>query len=175
MRQVNEFGEMARDWRAENIGITPVFRLEKMGERESGEPIFAEVVELHIAGDRLTSFCGPVDDKIKERFAAEYSSWKSGDSAPIDKTPLAGFADLTEKAVGELEARHIRYVEDLAGVSDQNIASVPGGRALRQKAIDFVSAHADGRKFREIEAANRAMKDQIAELTALVKGKGRGK
>jgi hypothetical protein len=73
-----------------------------------------------------------------------YDSWKSGQSAPIDGTPLAAWPGATPQLVKALTPCNIRSVEDLAEMEDAAIArvSIPGLRDKQKQAKAFLEAKA---------------------------------
>jgi hypothetical protein len=170
--QINSWGEMPRDFARENLGVTPIFALEKIVDEKTGATGFIEVVSLRIAGDTLSEVLVPVDDAIKERFEAEYSAWKAGADPNGGKTPLASWGVLNTKQIAELQRININFVEDVAALSDSNV-SVLGvnPQRLRDRAIAFLSCGGDSLTLRQLQAENRAMKSEIAELRALVTAK----
>jgi hypothetical protein len=164
MQDSNEFGEIPRNWSQENLGITPEFALEKMGDG------FVEIVRLVIAGDHLNEPVLIVDDKVRERFADEYERWKNGGTDP--RTSLKAWGVLNDKQIAELERQNVGHVETIAALSDANVHILgPNPQRTRERAIAFLANSGDSQRLRELEASNRAMKTELVELRALVKAK----
>jgi len=70
--------DFPRDWKRENRGIRPHFfvqRLETKNEDGTTGMLDLECCRLTIAGDELSAPVLPVDDGIRERFAAEYEAF----------------------------------------------------------------------------------------------------
>jgi hypothetical protein len=169
--EINAFGETPRDWAQENKGVTPEFFLEKVGT-EDGKPIFIEIVTIRMAGDTLSSPVLPVDEAIKERFAEAYQAWKAGFDPNGGKITLDAWGVLNSKQIAELQRSNINYVEDVAALSDANVSVLgQNPQRLRDRAKAFLECGGDSKTLRELQAENRAMKTEIAELRALVTAK----
>jgi hypothetical protein len=178
---LNEFGELQRDWVAENKGVRPEFFVEKVGVTtgEDGieKPIFIDCVRIHIAGDLLCQATLPVDETVKARFRPEFEAWKNTGEIGPRGTALTDWGVLTKAQVEELARKNVLTIEDVSALSDAHVGIVPNGQALREKARIFIEASADTKASREMQATNRALKSQIDALEAkfakLDKSKGR--
>lgn len=122
-----------------------------LSEKED-RPIFEdkEMVEIRIPGDKHISWVGPVTEAQKiegqwidsrQRFPEAYAAFKRGEQVAMVGTPLEQWPNprLTAARVAELKALNIFSVEDLASVSDSNLAKMGmGGREMRQSARDYI-------------------------------------
>jgi hypothetical protein len=132
---------------------------EKAG-REISVPI--ETVTILIAGDLLSAASHPVDEAIKARFPEAYRSWKASQDGYIDGTPLKEWPLMSPARIRELEAVHIHSVEALASMAETNLPNVTEGRAMRDKAREFLSK--DTVQSRELEE----LRGQVAGLAAMM-------
>lgn len=123
---------------------------------------------------RLQKDGGPVWQALEPY----YEHWKKGQDAPIEGTPLAAWPGATPALVKALEPYHIRSVEQLAELSDGDMARipVPGMRGFRDNARAFGEA----RQATSVVAAQIAQKDreindlrrELDELRELVSAAG---
>ena len=119
---------------------------------------------------RLKKDAGP----IWQALVPYYEHWKKGQDAPIDGTPLAVWPGATQALVKALEPYHMCSVEDLAKLSDGEMArvQVPGMRAFRDNARAFIEAQ----QTTAVVAGQMAEKDrqieflttELAEIKALL-------
>lgn len=104
-----------------------------------------------------------------------YESWKSGQDAPIDGTPLAAWPGATPQLVKALEPYHIRSVQDLAELTDGTLAKipVPGIRGFRENAKAYVAAASTvapvASELAALREQNTSYETRINELETLVK------
>jgi hypothetical protein len=68
----------------------------------------------------------------------------------------------------ELKAMHIHTVEQLAGISDQNLTWL-GARELRDKADAWLKQANSGKEVLRLEAVNAQLTEDLALLRAQVK------
>ena len=171
--ELSAFGEMPRDYARENLGITPIFALEKTtGDNPEKSGDFIEVVTLRIAGDNLSQAVVPVDDVIRERFADEYSAWKKDGAAVDPRTSLKAWGVFNAKQIADLELHNVHTVEDIAALSDSNVHVLGvNAQRMRDRAIAFLSCGGDSLTLRQLQAENRSMKTEIAELRAIITAK----
>jgi len=116
---------------------------------QEGRPCFDDVekVEILIPGDRHATWDGRVTQVHKDRWPREYEAFKKGLEPAEGGTPLDQLPGMTASQVEELKYMHVRTVEALAGLSDDQCrkAISMGGMALRDKAkrwLDSTSADA---------------------------------
>ena len=164
-----------------NKGIQPIFYVESVedpGESEKAGTLKmreCEFVRLFMAGDMNSSPVHPVTKELKERFAEAYAKWQATRSNDhIDGTPLAAWPLASKGFVMELKALHIRSVEDLAGVADNNISKITDGRIWREKAKAWLGSNKDSGTAARLAAENERLrtdmedlKRQVAELAAI--------
>ena len=116
-----------------------------------------------------------------------YKDFKEGRETPLTGTAITGWPVVSPAQVKNLLQLQIRTVEDLATANEEVIARFGmGGRALKQKAIDWLaSAGNSGKVTEELAALRQANADmlqrnedlmkQLTELTATVKKLDTGK
>ena len=109
-----------------------------------------------------------------------YEAWKNGQELPVNGTPIVTWPAISPANAKMLLDLNIRTVEELAQATEEAICHIGiGARALKQRAIDFLSQSGDaGKASAEMEVLrvtnadmqkqNEEMKKQLAELTAKV-------
>lgn len=124
---------------------------------------------------------GRFPDTWLQHYTKAYEAWKAGQELPVTGTPIATWPALSPANVKMLLELNIRTVEELATTNEEGIAHIGiGARALKQRAIDFLSQNGDaGKAAAEMEALradssnlktqNEELKKQLAELTMQVK------
>lgn len=132
-----------------------------------GRPIFdnMEYVEIHIPGDRMTQVDRRVKPEDRTRWPEAYAAFKEERAQVADGLPLETWAGLDRAQVEELKHFRIHTVEQLAGLSDEQVTNIGmGGRALRDAASRFLQTM-EGAAPTEKLAAEVASKDaMIADL-----------
>lgn len=155
----------------EDAGLFVAFSTEAIESpfksKEAGRPVFDEVdiVEIRIPGDDKTIIKNAVSDEYRERFPDEYDAFKSSTTLATSGTPLEHWSALTKSQVASLKYIHINTVEDLAKLSDSNLAQVGmGGHELRTKARAFVSSATDSAFVEKQAAEMDELKEQLQAL-----------
>jgi hypothetical protein len=174
MATVNEWGGV--DYVAMNKGVTPLFFMipvQDYAETERcGTPRFVnqECVRISMAGNVFEQPVLPVDDRVKERFADAYRSWKAGlQQKEIIGTPLTAWPLLNPVQVKEFQGMNILSIEDLAVVSDDNISRLPGGREWRTKANAYLNHAKSLGKIEVLTEENGALKARLDALEKKMK------
>ena len=98
-----------------------------------------------------------------------YKDWCDGLETPPDGTAIANWPPASPAQVKTLQSLQVRTVEDLAVANEEVLARIGmGGRALKQKAIDWLSsASSTGRASEELSAIkteNLALKQRNEQL-----------
>lgn len=104
----------------------------------------------------------------------QYRAWKAGLEEPVTGTALEMWPAIQPRMVAMLKLAHIRTVEELADLQDNQLYNIGmGGRELRDKAIRWLQASRDIGQTAEQLAARDAeltiLREQLAELTEIVK------
>lgn len=74
-----------------------------------------------------------------QQYEMGYQMWKQQQVAPINGTPVRNWPLLTPAEVENLTKLNVLAVEDLATANEQTLAAIGmGGRALKQKALDWL-------------------------------------
>ncbi|MDH5739996.1 MAG: hypothetical protein OEY77_06700 [Nitrospira sp.] len=111
---------------------------DKAKSREAGRPIYSdqEYCEIIVPGNQTNRPIKPVDNIIKQRYAAQYAKWKAADRPEdfVDGTHLTEVPWLTRSQVEELAYLRIRTLEQLAVVGDDVCTRVPGLFDLKKRA-----------------------------------------
>ena len=104
-------------------------------------------------------------------YRAAYAEWKAGNELPLQGSPIREWPVASPGQVASCIAANIRTVEDLAVANEESIGRLGmGGRALKQKAIEWLATSASVGKTTEqitaLKVANEALKTRNAELEA---------
>jgi hypothetical protein len=139
------------------------FRSEKEGRACFDD---VEMVEILIPGDRKTQFCGLVNDQHRRRFAQQYAAFKAGLEAPVEGTPIAELPGLTRAQAEELAFAHVKTIEILANLSDDQLSKAVGmgGFKLREKAQRRLEQISGDAPMEKLAAENEAQAATIAEM-----------
>ena len=114
-----------------------------------------------------------VDPAWVSAFKAAYAAWREDREMPVEGTAILTWPLLSSGQIKQLLDAHIRTVEDLAVANEETIAQLGmGGRALKQRAVDWLtSANNIGKTSEELSAlklANSELKSQNEALTKSV-------
>lgn len=91
-----------------------------------------------------------------------YKAWKAGHEAPTTGIAITSWAGVSPAQAKMLQGCDIRTVEDLAAATEEAIARFGmGGRALKQKAKDWLETAAGSGKLVEEVAALRAANEAL--------------
>lgn len=97
-------------------------------------------------------------------FQEQYNAWKSGREIPLHGSPVANWPAASPAQVRALQAANLLTVEDLAAANEEALHRLGmGGRALKQRAVEWLAAAAGTGKIAEEVAA---LKQQNADLLA---------
>ena len=127
-----------------------------------------------------------LDQQVREeRFPAHwlkaykdaYEAWKTGNEIPLTGTAVKNWPVLSPSQTKLLLDLGIRAVEDLAVANEETIARLGmGGRALKQKAIEWLASAKDsGKQVEEIvalKAKNADLEEANSKLLAQMKELG---
>ena len=163
--------------RDERDGAVPHFykkaKLNGFKSNQEGRPIHDDVefVEIHVPGDRKTIVDTPVKEEHRQRWPQEYARFKAGEETPISGTALEDWPPMSRAMVEDLRYAKIRTVEQLAGLTDAQIAAVipMGGNALREKAKRFLEAAAGSAPTEKLAAENEALRGNMATMEATMR------
>lgn len=113
-------------------------------------------------------------------FKEVYKEWCEGREAPVDGTPITDWPPVSPSQVKTLLSLQVRTVEDLAAANEEVLGRIGmGGRALKQRAIDWLtSSESAGKASGELsalkaanenlQARNEQLETQLKELAAKV-------
>ena len=142
------------DWSVQNRGVRPEFFIDDDG---------TETCRIRCAGDDLNMAVVHVDAKVKERFAAAYSAWKAGDAGATGLS-LEGWGQLPPDALRAYLAADILTVEELAGLTDNVVSKIMGGRQWRDRAQKYLAKAVDRADHAELLARIDALTAEVSEL-----------
>lgn len=126
----------------------------------------------------LTNYLRNMQDAVRqgrfkqswlEEIKASYEAWKRGEEIPEDGFPLKNWPLLSPAQLTNLLAINVRTVEELAQANEETVTRLGmGGRALSQKAREWLSAQGDVGKAAEqitkLTVALDAAKERSAQL-----------
>jgi len=138
-------------------------------ERE-GKPVFEdrEMVEIRVPGDRKTEVHSYVKEEHKRRWPQYYAAFKAQQEAPTEGTPLAEWPKVTRSQVEELGFFHIKTVEQLANLSDDQLSKcLPmGGFPLRDAAKRMLEQAAGSAPAEKLAAENSELRGTMEAMKA---------
>jgi hypothetical protein len=114
-------------------------------------------------------------------YEAQYKAWKAGQETPLNGSPITNWPAVSPAQVRALQAARLLTIEDLAVANEEALRQLGmGGRALKQRAIDWLSAAQDTGKAAEeltalkannadLKASNEQLQAQVKELAGHVK------
>lgn len=113
-------------------------------------------------------------------FRVGYKAWAEGQEAPVNGTAVENWPAASPAQIKTLRGLNVRTVEDLANANEETLGRIGmGGRALKQRAVDWLAASGNTGKISEemtalrvkneaLEARNKTLEDQLRELAAKV-------
>lgn len=142
---------------------------------QEGRPIFdeKEMVKIEIPGDRNLTWIGVVDEKITNRFPAQYASFKRGDQRAASGTPLEQWPspDMTTGQIASLKALNILSVEELANVTDAVLPKIGmKGRELREQARAYIQSAKDSAATNRLAQENAELRKRLEMLEQRITG-----
>lgn len=107
-------------------------------------------------------------------FKEAYKEWCEGREAPVKGTPISDWPPVSPSQVKTLLSLQVRTVEDLAAANEEVLGRIGmGGRALKQRAVDWLtSAESTGKASGELsslKAANENLRVRNEQLEAQVR------
>jgi len=93
-----------------------------------------------------------------------YKAWKAGCEVPLTGTAIENWPPASPAQIKMLRSLQLRTVEDLAAANEEVINRIGmGGRALKQRAVDWLASSAgSGRISEELSALRAANEDLTA-------------
>lgn len=77
-------------------------------------------------------------------FQGAYQQWKQGLEMPLNGSAIKNWPAVTPSEIKRLSTINIHTIEDLANMPEEGIAHIgPGGRSLRTRAQDWLTAQKD--------------------------------
>jgi hypothetical protein len=161
------------------------------------DPVYHDVImaEVFVKGDRNTSMSKRVfkddgetaveyytaDKKafiLTEKYPIAWKAYQEGSDDYAEGTPLKALPKLGVSAIRNLHTSGIMCVEDLAQLADSVCIGESGMTTLRAQAKSFLEFMEPEKRAAEKKARDdemQGLKDQIAELKALMTPKPRGR
>lgn len=145
---------------------------------QEGRPIYEdrEHIEIKIKGQDKGIYSDVVRDDHRRRFPIAYAAFKAGREVPVVGTPIEMLAGVGPALAHNLKGLHIRTIEDLAGISDENSLSAigMGARELVNRAKAWVGKQAPEaialrEQLDEERRARQALEERLAALEAAPK------
>ncbi|MGG1947105.1 chromosome partitioning protein ParA [Trinickia sp. NRRL B-1857] len=150
------------------------FRMEPVHQgaesEKQGRPIYKDTpyIEINFPGDRTKKIYRPVKMETDHqspsdpvRFPRQWAAFMEQRTQVQEGTPIEQWGPLTRSQAMELKGMHIHTVEQLAGISDQNLTWL-GARELRDKAEAWLKQASSGKEVLRLEAENAQLKEDLA-------------
>jgi hypothetical protein len=103
-----------------------------------------------------------------ERFPREWAAYKANENQELVGTPLTKIKTFNAGDVAMMAEKNIRSIEMLASLPDSSLSMAMGMRRYRDIAQAHLAAQPKALDL-QTQTEMQALRDQIAELTALVK------
>jgi hypothetical protein len=164
--------------------VVPLFRAmsreNKALSDKEGRPIFedVEVVDIRFAGSRnygtypATQLSHWMNDPYTgeqrpityaERFRKQYAQFLEHKQQTKSGTPLEFAGFLTEARRSELKAQNVYTIETLAAIEGAELKNLgPGGREMKNQAVDFIAKGKANVPNLEMQAELDAMRARLA-------------
>lgn len=98
------------------------------------------------------------------RFKEMYKAWEEGRELPLSGTSVTQWPAASPAQVKQLQTVHIRTVEDLATCNEETLNRLGmGGRALKQKAVEWLAASKNVGKVAEEMASLKTLNAGLLE------------
>lgn len=128
-----------------------------------------EMVRILIPGDKGSAPERRVTPEIKQRFPRQYEAFKKQLDFVPDGTLIDTWPPLSKSQIYDLKSANIFTVEQLAGLSDEQISAIGlGGKTYRRLAQTYLENSEKGKHSMELVAENQSLKDQVALLTSQI-------
>lgn len=156
----------------EQDNIVPIFYMKAVKNEFKSEAEKREIwdeleyVEIIVPGDKNAIVHERVKPHHRDRWPERYRAFKESREMPSEGTPLEEWAAVSASQVMELKSHHVRTVEQVATLSDNQLKTVcpMGGFALREKAINHVSGQSKAEaRIAELEAKLAALLEKDTE------------
>lgn len=166
LEEAIKLGDAAKN--RKNDGGVPVFELRavpKAGVNQT-EVEYEDVVWVKIfnKGDSKNIQERPVREEDKQRWPDHWKAFQENSEAPLNGIPLEDFPQITPAERMKLKAMHVRTIEELIELPDQQLERLGGrGRAIHKAAREF-KAYMDGEQVSDLQDEVKELKDQLKAL-----------
>jgi hypothetical protein len=134
----------------------------------------SDFVEIIFPGDTRTEMRRKVQDSDKVRWPNHWKSYQDGEQSKATGFPLEQWPQVDQAMIRELNHKHIYTVEQLASVSDTNLANIGlGARELVAKAKAFIDVMKDtdaaaryAGQFEQMKAENDLLQEKNREMAS---------
>lgn len=139
----------------------------KAESEKAGRPVFRDVpfIKILVPGDtsNIIERKATKDDELK--FPKAWARFKAQESESVEGMPLEQWPQVTRSLLKELKYFEVHTVEQLAGLSDGQIAKLGMGfTEYRNKAKAFLAAAAGTADATAQAAENERLRSQMADL-----------
>lgn len=133
-----------------------------------------DFVEIMFPGDTKTIVNRQIKDDDKNRWPQHWEAYQRGEEFKADGFPLEQWTEIDEGMVRELNHKRIYTVDQLADVTDQNMANIGlGARELVAKAKAFTEVRKNtdasmkyAAQFEQMDAENKLLREENKTLAA---------
>jgi hypothetical protein len=124
-----------------------------------------EMVKILLPGDKHNIVERRVRPSDQVQYAKQYQAFKKQIEYVPDGTPIESWGMLSRAQIFELKAANIFSVEDIAGLSDEQLPALGlGGRMLRKQAQEMLASAKTGQPSAALVAENEQLHGQVALL-----------
>lgn len=147
----------------------------KNRSKAEGRPVYEDelFIEISAPADKTSVVIRPATDADKLRFPRHWAVFEKEGGEGVVGTPLKEWPLVSVSQIKEWNAMGIYTVEQLAGMSDNNVAKLMGGLVFREKARTWLAAAKEAApmaamqdELKKRDDVIAMMQRQIAELTS---------
>jgi hypothetical protein len=143
----------------------------KAESEKAGRPIFHDVphVRILVPADVTNIIERKATKEDEQKFPRAWARFKSEQTEGIEGMPLEQWPQITRSLLKEFKYYEVHTVEQLAGLSDAQIARLGMGYTdYRNKAKAYIAAAAGTADVTAQTAENERLKNQMADLQAQI-------
>lgn len=141
-------------------------QISKFKSTEAGRPIFDDVimVEVLTPGEK-DAVRVLADDFHRARFARQWAAFEKGNEQSLSGTPLEMLFPNEPSTIMTLKGFHIFTIDQLASISDTAMTQLPMGRALSDRAKNYLATANGGATYHQMQQQITDLQAKLAALT----------
>lgn len=146
--------------------VKPVLNAVKT--KEQAKDVYEDVEMVRIIAPGGEPFYSRAD-KYKDRFIDHYEAFKKKKKQSVIGTPIKSITDSPSLAKMLEDDHGITTIEQMVDISDVNLQSIPSGREMKNKAIEFLNSSKDKAEVAKLIRENESLKSEVKELKEKMK------